>query len=135
MNESLESNAAGGLEEFASAILRLAPKHDRQVGITDRDADQVSFHLDGYPFTLSWEVFNRPCIGRTVPVVQFALCIWHQTHGSYWDPPEDVDTTLVESQSVYDCIRVALETVAKEEIRLSIENDGYDQMAKEEETV
>jgi len=135
MNESLEVTAVKGLEEFASAMVRLAPKNDRCFERTQHDEELVSFNLDGYAFTLSWGEVNKPSIGRTVPVVQFSLCIWHTVGGGRWHPPEDVDTTLIESQSIYDCIRVAFETVAKEEIRINMENDRCDQMEKEEETV
>ena len=131
MNEAPEVRAAKMMEEFASAITRLAPKHERTLNITERSEEEVSFELDNYPFTFTWGVVDRPSIVRTIPVVQFSLCIWHTVGGGRWHPPEDVDTTLIESQSVYDCIRVAFETVAKDEIRGIMENDGYEQMAKE----
>ena len=135
MNESPEVRAARGLEEFASAMDQLAPMHERCFETTQRDEELVSFTLDEYPFTLSWVEIDKPSIGHNVPVIMYSLCIWHTVGGGRWHPPETVDTTLIESQSVYDCIRVALETVAQEEIRLTMENYGYEQQAKEEATM
>jgi hypothetical protein len=132
MNDTLEVRAAKGIAEFVSAMIRLAPKHERCFERTDEDADQVSFNLDGYPFTFSWGEATTKGIGRLIPTVKFSLCIWHTTPGSRHSPPESIDTTLIESSSVYDCIRVAFETVAKDEIRNILENDSYEQMVKEE---
>ena len=123
------------IEEFVSAMCRLSYKHGREWLVIDRDNDQVTFTLDNYRFTFSWEIAYKPVIGRAVPVPLFSLCAWHQTMGNRHTPPEDIDTSLVTSQSVYDCIRVAFETVAKEEIRMILENDSYEQMLKNEKEV
>lgn len=132
MNEAPEIQAVKLMDDFVATITRLAPKLGRSLVITEKDGDQVSFELGDYPFTLSWEVVETPSIGRTVPVVKFALCIWHLAPGGYWHPPESVDTTLVEKTSIFECIRVAFETIAKDEVRIILENDGYEQQAKEE---
>ena len=130
--EERAEQAAKLLKTFSETMVRLAPKMGRCFERTEEDGEQVSFNLDNYPFTLSWGETLKPSIGRSIWTIQFSLCIWYQTPGSRHSPPEDIDTTLITSQSISDCIRTAFETVAKEEIRCVMENDGYDQMAKEE---
>lgn len=130
--EERAEQAAKGLKEFVATLTRVAPALRRTLHVTEQDDEQVSFELSGYPFTLTWGETTKPSIGRSVWVVQYSLCIWHQTPGNRWSPPEDVDTTLITSQSLYDCLRTAFETVAKDEVRIVLENDGYEQMAKQE---
>jgi hypothetical protein len=118
------------MAEFVIAMKHLSEKMNRKFTVTDQDYDQVSFTLDNYPFTLAWGETTRPKIGGIAWVVQFSLSIWHTTSGSRDYPPEDIDTELVTSQTIVDCVRVAFETIAKEDIRIHMENYSYKQMAE-----
>jgi hypothetical protein len=124
--------AAKGMKDFVDTMKLGAERLKRNLVITDTDADCVNFTVDNYPFTLSWGETTRPSIGRAVWIVQYTLCIWNETQGSRWNPPETIDTTLITSQCLNACVRCAFETVAKEEIRQALEDVGYRQVVAEE---
>ncbi len=123
--------AAKGIADFTKTMTYGANRLKRNFVVTDSDADGVSFTLDGYSFTLSWGETTKPAIGRSVWIVQYTLCIWSETSGGRWNPPEAVDTTLITNQSINACVRAAFETVAKDEIRQALEDVDYAQLAEQ----
>lgn len=129
--KELTKKAAKALKDFTATLTRIASKLDYDLEITEQDDEQVSFSLNGYPFTLSWGLTKQASLGRDIDVLEFSLCIWHETPGTRWSPPEQIDTTLTTTRSTHNCVQVAFETVAKDHIRIVMENDGYEQMDKE----
>ena len=123
--------AAKGIADFTKTMTYGANRLKRNFVVNNSDADGVSFILDGYSFTFSWGETTRVPIGRSRWIVQYTLCVWSETQGGRWNPPEQVDTTLVTDQSINACVRVAFETVAKDEIRQALEDVDYAQLAEQ----
>lgn len=124
MND-IEAKAKAGMESFITTVKRLAPHLQRIVEVTtEPDEDIISFKLGGYSFSIYWEsMTGMPAHERAI---QYILCIWTQTHGSRYNPPEDIDTTLIKSQSIIECVRVLFETAAKMDIQCVMQNDSVD---------
>ena len=127
-----EEQAREGFDILVKNLKATCPHLKRDFRVADRDDTSMNFSIDRYAFTLAWEPTTRKGIGRDYDVPEYGLYIWHTVGGSYWNPPEAVDTTLIETQSIHQCITCALETVAKDEIRQCLEGAGYELMLKEE---
>ena len=134
--ERVERSAALGLSNFFQTMVKVAPKLGNEFKMQERDKDHIDFSLDGFAFTLSWDTVQAQTIGRTVPVAEFTLCIWHTEYAfSRHHPPESIDTTLIETRDINKCISTAFLTVAKEKIRIALEDNGYAQMLEAEKNL
>lgn len=134
MNPTAEQLAREGFEIVVKNLEAVCPHLKRKFAIQDKDCDGLTFTIDGYPFTLSWEPTTRKGMGRDYEVPQYTLSISYVSQrGDYWTPPEYDETNLVETQFVHECITCALESVAKDEIRQCLEGVGYELIAGEEE--
>jgi len=134
--EKSQRTALLGFSTFFETMLKVSPKLGVEFKMQERDADQLDFSLDGFAFTLSWDTVQAQTIGRTVPVAEFTLCIWHTEYAfSRQHPPENIDTTLIETRDINKCISTAFLTVAKEKIRIALEDNGYAQMLEAEKNL
>jgi hypothetical protein len=132
---SLQEQAKREMDCLVHTLEQVAPKLNLEFKVTDRDDDQVSFDLDGIPFTLGWGEAPRGGRGAGRWVVLYTLCVWHTTMGSRTEPPETIDTILLDSQHIGECTRKALETVYKRRIDQCLEDVGYKMMLAEEKNL
>jgi hypothetical protein len=134
--KSNEAVAKWGMDLFIEVMTQTSPHMKREFKVVEQDEDHVDFQLDNYDFTLGWSEAPKQSIGRDPRwVVQYSLCIWHTEYGGRSHPPETVDTTLVETESIWDCIRVAYTTVYKDELRQVLEGYSYSKMEDEEKNL
>jgi hypothetical protein len=98
-------------------------KSDYKLG--ENDSENIEFEVEGFPFSLTWSIGERRCIGRTVPIVLYQLSVWHETHGGYWNPPEWVDNQICESQGVYDMMRAAFRCLLENQMSGIMETISY----------
>jgi hypothetical protein len=132
---SLKSQAKKGMVGFVKTLTEVCPKLDMTFEVTEEDEEQVSFDIDGIPFTLSWGESPTPAIGGMRWQVIYQLCVWSTTMGTRHEPPEMIDTTLVDSAYVGQCTRKALETVFMVRVDGVLENQGYAEMLAEEKNL
>lgn len=131
----VNQQAAKGFSIFFENLTKVSPHLKRKFLMSQKDEEHIDFSLDGYAFTLTWDEGKRQSIGREYIVPEYQLCIWHTTFGGRWNPPESIDTTLITTQSIHECITCALETVAKDEIRQCLEGVGYEIMEEVHEEI
>ena len=130
--ERHQNKAQRGLTSILETLTAVCPHLKRKFKIVESNEETIAFEIDRFPFSVTWGETVEACIGGMQWVVIFSLSIWHTTHGGRFHPPESIDTPLFDSKDICDCIRVALETVAKEEIRQCLDGNGEEQMAAEE---
>jgi hypothetical protein len=116
-------------------LTEVCPVLKRKFELEERDEEMLSFSIDGIPFTVGWGEAPTPAIGGMRWRVVYTLSIWYTTAGGRWHPPETVDTELIDSPSINDCVRKALQTVANAEIDGALENQGYKEMLEEEKNL
>lgn len=98
----------------------------------DLNDDYFDFTLNNIPFSISWsESLGHSILGVDF-VVQFSLCVWHETNGSWFNPPESIDTELVVTRYINECVKKALMTVFESEINVVLENNEIDNSLVEE---
>ena len=118
---NVNEQAMKAFDAFVNVMTNTAPRTHRKFSVTERDGELINFDLDNYKFTLTWTEEDINIIGRSIMIPEYQLCTWYSTYGSRYEPPEDVDVTLVTSRNIYDCIKSAFESVAKDEIRQALE--------------
>ena len=128
----VNEQSAKGFNILVENLRKVSVHLKREFAVTQKDDEIIYFGIDNFPFSLSWGESTRKTIGREVIVPEYQLSIWHTVGGGRWHPPENVDTTLITTQDIHQCITCALETVAKEEIRQCLEGVAFEMMAEEE---
>lgn len=134
LSRHLEEQAKKGFRAFIVNLETACPHLKRKFQLREQDEEHIDIDIDRYQFTLTWAEEKKQSIGREISVVVFDLCTWNTEGGGRWHPPEVVDVQLIKSQSILDCIKCVLETVATEEIRQCLEGVGYEVMEKLNET-
>lgn len=133
--DSIKSQAEKGMEKLVQTLKEVCPMLDMTFEVTEQDEDQVSFNIDRIPFSLSWGECPAAGIGGMMWRVVYQLCVWYTTMGTRHDPPETIDTTLVDSAYVGVCVHKALETVFMARVDGVLENQGYAEMLAEEKNL
>lgn len=133
--DSLKSQAKKGMDGLIHTLEKVSPTLSIEFKVTDRNEEQVTFDLDGIPFTLTWGECPTPGIGGVRWDVIYQLCVWHTTMGTRHEPPEEIDTTLIDSRCVSECVRKALETVFMSRVNGVLEAQGYADMFEEEKNL
>jgi hypothetical protein len=128
IREQVEKHFNGLVKTLTDAC----PVLKREFVLQSKDDESVNFTIDGIPFTVGWGESPAPAIGGMRWRVVYTLSVWYTTAGGRWHPPETVDTELIDSPSINDCVKKALQTVAGAEIDGALENQGYKEMLEEE---
>ena len=109
----------------------------REFIVNDQDSEFINFEIDKYRFTMHVGEEEQKIGFKSVTNELYSLCVWHTINNYSRDtPPEDVDTQLIKTYNLNECIKCVLETVAKEEIRQALENVFFElnEAPTEEET-
>jgi hypothetical protein len=124
------------IQFFIDRMTKVCIPLKRTLFMEERNEDEITFYIDGFSFSMDWELNFRPYIGyvgRFQGKYVFNLRIWETVGiGNRNHPPEDVDTELVSKTDINSIIQIALLTVAKEDIRLAMENESMDEFVQEQ---
>ena len=135
MSNTIQERVEKDFNGLIKTLTEVCPVLKRKFELQSKDDESVNFTIDGIPFTVGWGEAPTPAIGGMRWRVVYTLSIWYTTAGGRWHPPETVDTELIDSPSINDCVRKALQTVAGAEIDGALENQGYKEMLEEEKNL
>lgn len=98
----------------------------KEFKVLENDADGLNFELDGIAFTLTWS--NE----EGTPKIKYQLYVWHTTWGSRINPPEHIDTLVVESEDIAKCNILTFTTVMQSELDGALTSIAENQTPTEE---
>jgi hypothetical protein len=118
--------AAKGFTLFSEVMPKACEPLDLVFNVINIDTEEIRFEIDGYLFSLTWDIKKRNSIGKMRDVVVYQLSAWNSVGGGRWHPPEMVDTTLVNDQSIWVCMHKAFSTVSEGRITQVLDAVGED---------
>ena len=119
----METLRAAAFKEFIEYLNGVEKRLKYGLEVTSSDEEEINFTIAGrYAFTFTGGEPWVPDDRKPEVPVSYQLCIWHQVGGGRHSPPEMVDTPLIDSDVMRECVVVAFETVAKEQIRQAMED-------------
>lgn len=80
----------------------------------EKDDDQLHFSVGGHCFSIT--------PNQHEDYFSFDLCVWNQTRGGYYHPPEWVDTTLEQNTSIPRSVLKVFMFVLENEVKY-LQND------------
>jgi len=104
----------------------ICPQLKYEFKVTEQDGDHIDFEINNYPFTVTWGDYYEPASSMVTGmtwVIKYTLSIWNTTAGDRNNPPESIDTELITSKYIGDCIKLALIKTAEIEIDAAMESD------------
>jgi len=132
LNRHLEKTAETGFILFVRTLIAASKHFEYELEITDNNSDEVSFSLNGYPYTLTWGEGVAQKFRTTIPVVEYQLSAWHTTPGGRWYPPEDVDVTLLTTRCVQDCVSKAITSMLECNLNAFLEGHSMNEQMLED---
>ena len=101
-NKDNQAVAAKGFKDFIELMSKASLALNVEFSVTNEDDDMIDFEMDGYHFSLSWGEILKDWIGDIrVWAVEYQLAVYHTINNFSRDnPPEEVDTTLLDSTSI-----------------------------------
>ena len=135
MNKTPEIQRDRDIQSFIDRMTKVCIPLKRTfvMGAEERLNDEITFLIDEFPFSMTWELQEYKTIGIFQPKYVFNLYIWETVGiGNRNHPPEDVDTELAGKTDISSIIQIALLTVAKEDIRLAMESEAMEEFVQEQ---
>jgi hypothetical protein len=101
------------LESVKSILALMTPKMGHKYELTDDSPEEhsITFEVDRIAFTI---VQNND--------TEFELYIWNRTHGSRENPPEDYETSVAKSPSIYNLVGTVYRILHNDKIQYVMES-------------